>query len=316
MNSLKSKERQGKVGSVSRKLRVYDLLNRLPFANTFQAKIACAVIGSVLLPAAVMEIYFIFFSPLRGAHLEQAIRISGLAAATAAVIGYWALSKILRPILYTSRQLNAFLNHQVLPDLPAHYRDEVGSLMSNVNYLTRSVRDLTESAVQNGTIDHLTGAFNRRTSESRLRDAIELSRIRQQTMSLAILDIDKFKTLNDSFGHDFGDTVLRQIGALLRTNVRKTDWVGRWGGDEFVIAVEGGEREASAMLSRICETSKRELFLAPNQTLHQITISCGVCEWQEGLDAQALFNRADEALYAAKRAGRDQVQCHSDCISA
>jgi len=297
---------------MSRALKFYDLLNRLPFATSFRSKVVFAVVVSVLLPVMAMEIFFILFSTLKGPELEQAILISGVAAATAAVFAYWALSTILKPILCTSRQLNQFLNEKVLPDLPVHYRDEVGSLMSNVNYITRSMKDLIESANQDGAIDHLTGIYNRRSAENRLKDSIELTRIRQNALSFAILDIDNFKTLNDTYGHDFGDAVLRQTGDLLRTNVRRTDWVGRWGGDEFVIAFQGGESEASAMFSRICELAGRELFIAPDQSVHKITFSCGVCEWQEAMDSQFLFTKADEALYAAKRGGRDQVQVWSE----
>jgi len=301
---------------MSKTLKFYDLLNRLPFVTSFRSKVVFAVVVSVLLPVSVMEIYFIGFSSLRGPEVEQAILISGLAAAAAAVFAYWTLSTILRPILYTSRQLNHFLNERVLPDLPVHYRDEVGSLMSNVNYLARSMQDLVESANQNGAIDHLTGIYNRRSAENRLKDSIELTRIRQNSLSFAILDIDNFKMLNDTYGHDFGDKVLRQVGDLLRTNVRRTDWVGRWGGDEFVISVQGGENEASAMLSRLCDLARRELFIAPNQSVHKITFSCGVCEWQEMMDSQLLFTKADEALYTAKRGGRDQLHVWSEMAPA
>lgn len=301
---------------MSKTLKFYDLLNRLPFVTSFRSKVVFAVVVSVLLPVSIMEIYFIGFSTLRGPEVEQAILISGLAAAAAAVFAYWTLSTILRPILYTSRQLNHFLNERVLPDLPVHYRDEVGSLMSNVNYLARSMQDLVESANQNGAIDHLTGIYNRRSAENRLKDSIELTRIRQNSLSFAILDIDNFKMLNDTYGHDFGDTVLRQVGELLRTNVRRTDWVGRWGGDEFVISVQGGENEASAMLSRLCDLARRELFIAPDQSVHKITFSCGVCEWQEMMDSQLLFTKADEALYTAKRGGRDQLHVWSEMAPA
>ncbi len=301
---------------MSKALKFYDLLNRLPFVTSFKSKVMFAVVVSVLLPVSVMEIYFIGFSSLRGPEVEQAILISGLAASAAAVFAYWTLSTILRPILHTSRQLNHFLNERVLPDLPVHYRDEVGSLMSNVNYLARSMQDLVESANQNGAIDHLTGIYNRRSAENRLKDSVELTRIRQNSLSFAILDIDKFKMLNDTYGHDFGDKVLRQVGELLRTNVRRTDWVGRWGGDEFVISVQGGENEASAMLSRLCDLARRELFIAPDQSVHKITFSCGVCEWQEMMDSQLLFTKADEALYTAKRGGRDQLHVWSEMAPA
>ena len=145
-----------------------------------------------------------------------------------------------------------------------------------------------------------------------MRDSIELGRIQQHALSFAILDLDSFKGLNDQFGHEFGDDVLRQVGDLLRLSVRRTDWVGRWGGDEFVISIQGGEAEASAMLSRICELVRVKDFVAPDASLHRITFSGGVCEWQDAMDSQGIFQKADEALYSAKRAGRDQVQIWSE----
>lgn len=297
-------------------MQFYDLLNRLPFSRSFRGKVVFAVVLSVLVPVAAMEVYFIWFSPLRGEALEQAILISGLSAGAAAVFAYWALSTVLRPILYTSRQLNQYLRERVLPDLPGHYKDEVGSLMSNLNYMARSMQDLQDNANRNGAIDHLTGVYNRRSAENRLRDSIELGRIQQSPLSLAVLDLDGFKPLNDRYGHEFGDTVLRQVGDVLRRNVRRTDWVGRWGGDEFVISIQGGESEASAMLSRICDVMRREAFVAPDGSQHQITFSGGVCEWQEAMDSQLIFHKADEALYSAKRLGRDQVQLWSELAPA
>lgn len=301
---------------MSKALKFYDLLNRLPSVTSFQSKVVLAVVVSVLLPVSVMDFYFIGFSTIKRAELERAIFIGGLAAALAAVFAYWSLSTLLHPILYTSRQLNHFLNHSVLRESPVDHRDEVGSLISNVNYITRTMQDLLDSANQNEAIDHLTGVYNRRSAESRLKDSIELTRIRQNSLSFAILDVDNFKMLNDTYGHDFGDTVLRQVGDLLRNNVRHTDWVGRWGGDEFVISIQGGENEASAMLLRLCELARRDLFIAPDQSIHKVTFSCGVCEWGEMMDAQSLFAKADEALYTAKRGGRDQLQVWSEMAPA
>lgn len=295
-----------------RPIKFLELLNRLPFADSFRGKVVFAVVLSVLAPVAAMEAYFIGFSPLRGESLEQVILISGLSAAAAAVLAYWALSTVLGPILEVARALNQFLKDRELPDFPVHFTDEVGSLMSNLNYMTRSIEDLRASANQNGAIDHLTGIYNRRAAENRLRDSIELGRIQQHALSFAILDLDSFKGLNDQFGHEFGDDVLRQVGDLLRLSVRRTDWVGRWGGDEFVISIQGGEAEASAMLSRICELVRVKDFVAPDASLHRITFSCGVCEWQDSMDSQGIFQKADEALYSAKRAGRDQVQIWSE----
>lgn len=297
-------------------LNFYDLLNRLPLTASIQSKVVLAVLLGVLLPVSAVVFYFIGFSTLQGPELESAILMVALAAAASAILFHWMLSSLLRPVIDTSKQLNRFLIEGVLPDLVLHQRDELGNLMLNLNFITRSMQNLVEAANQNGAIDHLTGIFNRRSSESRLKDAIELTRIRQNALSFAILDLDNFKMLNDTYGHDFGDTVLRQIGELLRKNVRRIDWVGRWGGDEFVISIQGGEREASAMLSRVCELARRELFIAPDQSVHKVTFSCGVCEWQDVMDSQSLFTKADEALYAAKRSGRDHVHVWTELAQA
>jgi diguanylate cyclase (GGDEF)-like protein len=301
---------------VSRAFLIYDQMNKLPFANSLSGKIMLAVVVSVLLPVTAMEMYFICLSSLTGRELESAILVSGITSGLAAVLAYWTLSTIVKPVQVTARQLHEFLNHQVMPDLPMNYNDEVGNLMSNINYLARRTRDLSERANLNASVDHLTGAYNRRNTESRLRDSIELARVRQTNLSFAILDIDHFKKLNDSYGHDFGDLVLRRIGELLRSNIRRTDWVGRWGGDEFVIALEGSEREASAMLTRICDLARQEIFVAPDKTVHRVSFSCGVCEWQDFMGAQVLFTKADEALYGAKRAGRDRIQVYTDFATA
>jgi diguanylate cyclase (GGDEF)-like protein len=295
-----------------RGLKIYEWLNRIPLTRSFHGKVVAAVAISVLAPAAVLQICLIFFSPFEPAQITLAGRLVSLAAVLGALLSCWSLSKVLTPLTETARALQRFVSEGLPPELPGNYQDEVGRLMANINYLASNVRDLQESEKVNGALDHLTGAFNRRSAENRMRDSIALAQVRHAQMSFAILDIDNFKTLNDTYGHEFGDKVLRQLGDLLRGNIRRTDWVGRWGGDEFVISIEGGEREASAMLSRLVELIRHQRVVAPDGSEHQITLSCGVCEWQESWDASGLFTRADEALYSAKRAGRNQVQVWSE----
>lgn len=301
---------------MSRSLRFYDLLHKLSFVRGFRAKVVLAVVASVLLPIGAMEIYFVLFSPLKDLALEKVILVGCLAAAAAATLAYWALSTILFPVLAASRQLDRFFADRTLPNLPTHYKDEVGSLMANINYLTRMLEEHESNFAQNAAYDHLTGIYNRRASENRLKDSIELSRIQKNPLSFAIMDLDNFKRLNDTYGHDFGDAVLRQVGELLRANVRRSDWVGRWGGDEFVVTVHGNENEAMAMISRICELLRREHILAPDESFQRLSFSVGVCEWTETMDPHNLYTKADEALYTAKRQGRDQVQLWSEVALA
>ncbi|MFN9918845.1 MAG: diguanylate cyclase [Acidobacteriota bacterium] len=301
---------------MSRRLKFYDLLDRLPFALSFRSKAWLAALISFLVPLAAMLIYLGSLSGLRQQDRSELTTAVFLVAVCGSLLAYWTITSVLRPVFYVASQLKLFLDHHGPSDLPIHYRDEVGCLMANVNELTRSLREVLAYSTQTSLLDHLTGVYNRRSVEERLRDSIELCRIRQTTISLAVIDIDHFKTLNDSRGHAFGDAVLRQIADLLRTNLRRTDWIGRWGGDEFVILIQGSEPEALALLSRMQELARLKVIVAPDQSVHKITFSCGVCEWRDTMDAASLFARADAALYAAKHGGRDQLQVFQEVTAA
>ncbi|MFO0508414.1 MAG: diguanylate cyclase [bacterium] len=301
---------------MSRRLKFYDLLDRLPFALSFRSKAWLAALISFLIPLAAVLFYVLSLAGLRKEHRSELIIVIALAGVCGSFFAFWTITSVLRPVYYVASQLKHFLDHQGPANLPIHYRDEVGGLMANVNELTRSLREVLAHSTQTSLLDHLTGVYNRRSAEERLRDSIELCRIRQTTISLAVIDIDHFKTLNDSRGHAFGDMVLRQIAELFRTNLRRTDWIGRWGGDEFVILIQGSEPEALALLSRIQELARHNMIIAPDQSAHKITFSCGVCEWRDTMDTAMLFARADAALYAAKHGGRDQLQTFQEVNAA
>jgi diguanylate cyclase (GGDEF)-like protein len=158
--------------------------------------------------------------------------------------------------------------------------------------------------------DPLTGLPNRRAFDTRL--ALEVERVRRYgaEMSLAMLDIDHFKRVNDSRGHPFGDVVLRGIGAELARRTRKTDLASRIGGEEFAIVFPGTPGAAAATACEMLRGAIGALrFGAPPGLA--VTVSVGVASVGDGagttLDPAALFAAADAALYAAKAAGRDRV---------
>jgi diguanylate cyclase (GGDEF)-like protein len=124
-------------------------------------------------------------------------------------------------------------------------------------------------------------------------------------LSLLFLDLDHFKRINDNHGHDAGDNVLRELGALLRKSCRDGDIAARFGGEEFVVLlVNAGEASAIGFAMRVRE----QLRQVPMPPLTQpITASYGVAELREGEGWDALLKRADDALYEAKDSGRDRV---------
>jgi len=156
--------------------------------------------------------------------------------------------------------------------------------------------------------DDLTGLFNKRRLYDQLDGEIARARRYRETLSCLMIDIDDFKRVNDSLGHDAGDEALRQISTLLRHNLRITDFVARNGGDEFtVILPRTDARGARRVSESICAQLSSHEFVISTAKLH-LTVSIGIetCSEFEGLDAQQLIARADIALYQAKRAGKNR----------
>jgi diguanylate cyclase (GGDEF)-like protein len=151
--------------------------------------------------------------------------------------------------------------------------------------------------------DPLPGLYNRRRVEEILEEEI----LRAQRFSLplcaALLDIDHFKRINDAFGHAVGDDVLRVLGRELADRVRRTDHVGRWGGEEFLLLLPG---TALAGALQLIEELRRHIGRR-REGLPGFTASAGVAELREGEAAPELIARADGKLYEAKKGGRDRV---------
>jgi diguanylate cyclase (GGDEF)-like protein len=156
-------------------------------------------------------------------------------------------------------------------------------------------------------VDTLTGVFNRRKSVEDIQRLLRMAARARQPVSLSILDIDNFKTINDEHGHPAGDAVLRGVGAALHRFLRGDDVIARWGGDEFVIAMYGmsandGRQRIGEFLEGIRGTRFDERGVVP------ATMSVGLAEYpNDAADLESLYRAADEALYVAKEEGRDRV---------
>ena len=152
--------------------------------------------------------------------------------------------------------------------------------------------------------DPLTGLFNRSLLLSSLERAVEQSRRADIDMSLLALDIDHFKSINDTFGHDAGDDVLRRLAGFLKKRIRRADRVFRLGGEEFLIMLYNtGLEDAYGVASELCETVPKHSLLKN----HTVTLSIGVATLQEDEDWAKWMKRSDENLYRAKEAGRNRV---------
>jgi diguanylate cyclase (GGDEF)-like protein/PAS domain S-box-containing protein len=179
--------------------------------------------------------------------------------------------------------------------------DIIALLLDNL----RLNRELKRQSI----IDPLTGAFNRNFFMTRLDTEVRRSARYSRPLSLLFIDVDHFKQVNDQYGHLQGDVVLRELGALFLRNLRHTDLLCRYGGDEFVVILpETGGETAQATGEKIRRSVREFAFhlLEAPQVLIPMTVSLGINTLRAGQSTEEFLHSSDEALYAAKKQGRDR----------
>jgi len=174
----------------------------------------------------------------------------------------------------------------------------LAGLVRHIDAQSRQLRELART-------DTLTGLSNRRDWTAHLPLATEQARRRGEPLSIAMIDLDHFKRFNDEFGHPAGDRLLKSAASAWLAQVRSIDKLARYGGEEFILLFAGaGMADAAALVDR----------LRPVTPLGQ-TFSAGVAEWDGGETSDELIARADRALYAAKRAGRNRTEVAGSTVT-
>jgi len=183
-----------------------------------------------------------------------------------------------------------------------------------VSHIYISVQDVTEIAayerklVEKNMLDGLTGVYNRRFLDTKIQEEFSRHRRYDRPFSLIMCDIDHFKNVNDTYGHQCGDIVIKQIAALIGSMLRDTDFLARYGGEEFCCLLpEANLDEALSLAERLRQAIEQEEINCNGQPL-KITVSFGVAYMHDVVkSAESLLQKADEALYAAKKSGRNRV---------
>jgi diguanylate cyclase (GGDEF)-like protein len=156
--------------------------------------------------------------------------------------------------------------------------------------------------------DKLTGLYNRQALDALLEQAVKDVKRNGGALSIVVLDIDRFKEINDKHGHAAGDIVIGAIADLLKSRLRQNDIVARWGGEEFLLLLRNCPADEALRIAQDVRRSLAETDIALPNTAVRVTLSGGVAEYMPNETASALFIRADEALYRAKLGGRDRVE--------
>ncbi|MCP5247225.1 MAG: diguanylate cyclase [Candidatus Accumulibacter sp.] len=189
-------------------------------------------------------------------------------------------------------------------------RDELRAAKQSVEEAEKRIGELQAELDKASTLvrhDQLTGALNRRGLEEAFAKETARSQRRKSTLCVALLDIDNFKKLNDSLGHDAGDAALIHLTTVIRETMRPQDTVARFGGEEFIILLPDTPLEdAQTAIVRLQRELTRRIFLH-NNNRQLITFSAGLTDFRPGDTQITVSKRADEAMFAAKQAGKNRV---------
>jgi len=211
------------------------------------------------------------------------------------------LNQLLVLIMEETRQMQKSTSNYRNEFLAA--RAEVSLAQNKINQLETELLEMGEKVHE----DHLTGVLNRRGLDNAFERETSRSMRHQIPVCYALLDIDNFKKLNDTHGHQVGDDALVYLVESIKDTTRPEDVVSRYGGEEFVILLPNTKlEEAVHILSRIRRNLTKKFFLHENKRL-LITFSAGIAQLQPGESQDSIFKRADEALYRAKNGGKNQI---------
>jgi diguanylate cyclase (GGDEF)-like protein len=290
-------------------LGTYTLISKGGFPKTYRGKIMLVAFLGTHAPLLGAALYLLLGSSVG---LGEALRILAILVAvtlvgTAATL--LALGALLAPVRLTSSALKRYLDDGSKPDLPIGFSDEVGRLMADVRYAVEHLDSSIRSLEGLSGTDHLTGLSNRREGEGRLANDIARARRSGGRLTVAVVDLDGFKTINDTHGHHAGDVCIRHVADIIGHSVREGDWLARWGGDEFVLALWDDSVFASpeAVLGRINADLRRSPVRMPGGGDIVLSISVGAHRYAGEDDLRELLAKADAAMYQAKREGRAWV---------
>lgn len=176
----------------------------------------------------------------------------------------------------------------------------------------RELKNKLQFALENAAHDPLTGLFNRRYFERRLREECAHAKRHRRPFAIVMVDLDHFKLVNDTYGHEDGDRVLRHISEVIQAQLREDDVSCRYGGEEFVLLLRGTTGPAARVVANRLRANlaAQPLPLGPKNELRHVTFSGGVAaaDDRNAYNADDIVSRADAALYRAKKAGRNRVE--------
>lgn len=267
---------------------------------SYMFKVILVVLFASLLPLLAMFAYFMLLG-----QSTASLFIPLVLSVISVSVNILLLYLLLKPILFTSKQLDGYINNEVPLHLPAGHKDEVGVLMEHVQYITQKLEFMTRSQSKDTNLDPLTNVLNRQAGEERLRQDIARASRDNSRLLVVLLDIDNFSQINESFGRHIGDVCLTHVAQVTLNNIRKGDWIARWGGDRFLMVLWNfNNGEPRIVLERI----KKQSIHTPMNELLKLDLSIGACDYQNEVDVDILLGKLNECMYQAKQSGSGGIE--------
>ena len=291
------------------RLRAHTLLSRALFSKSYLSKIMLVACVGIHIPLLALILYYFLIARIDLAQALPSLAVALVATEVGCAVTLFVLYALLTPVSAASRTLRAYLKRGGLPRLSSGSEDEAGELQFDdqhaITHLDEIIRSLEELFAK----DPLTGAYNRRACEERLAENVARVERLGGTLSLAALDADRLKEINDRHGHVAGDAYLRHLASTIERNIRKSDWFARWGGDEFVVILWDAKESfgAEAVLHRIAEDLRRNPAWLVRALEERLSVSAGIARYRGNEGVRELFERTDAALRRAKRQGRGKI---------
>ncbi len=229
------------------------------------------------------------------------------------------ISELREVVSKKAKEISVSIKHKIQDDIvkSGTINSELMTLKTRIKKAHTEVKRYKKRAKHlelEANTDPLTNIPNRRSLNAKLTDEYERFKRYKAPCSILLLDLDKFKSINDSFGHSTGDSVLVKIAYILKKNIRACDFIGRFGGEEFLIILPQTELDDALQIAeklrKIIDKSK---FYYQNEQVH-VAVSIGVTHFIEDDSVKVAFERADLALYAAKKTGRNKVVQYEEGI--
>ncbi len=225
----------------------------------------------------------------------------GLMGAAQLWLGLWA-TPVVDPVVLVSHAVVGGVTLWALA-LVAMW---VAELREKIAAQAQRLQDTLGQVQALATTDMLTGLLNRRQIEQVMADEMARAARTGTPLSVAVLDLDHFKRINDLYGHRMGDEVLRRFAGLIKAELRALDHSARWGGEEFLVLMPHVEGDQALVALERIRQKLSELPMSEHESL-RVTLSAGLAVWQAGESLEQVIERADAALYQAKNAGRNRV---------